>query len=682
MKKNRRPAPHRAQKPSARKQPAQKPAASAATAHAASAATASRAASRAGVAAAVPGALSAADVQRLFAVALTAHQQGRVAEAEAGYRAVLDVDPTHAFSNNNYAVLLKRAGRAAEAENLYRISVSTTPDDPNTRCNFATLYAETRRNDAALAQLRVALALKPDYPDAWFNIGNCLRTAGDKRGAETAYDRALNIRPDMAEPMANKGELLRERVLLSEAIGCYLAAVRLRPDLSAPFNNLGETLKEQGRLDEAVGVFKKGLELHPNETAMHSNLLFLTNYNPAVPAELAWRLHRRWGETHADPLHRPAGRPFANARIPDRRLRIGYVSPDFCTHSCAYFSEPLMSSHDRSAVELYLYAASDRTDSTTRRFQALADRWTSLVGLSDDQAAALIEADGVDILVDMAGHTCDHRLLTFARKPAPVQVSWLGYPNTTGMKAMDYRFTDAAADPPGAHDAWHSEKLVRLDGGFLCFRPMFDPGPPAPSPCLKNGFVTFGSFNNTSKVTPDVVKTWAELLRRVPGSRFIVKSRQLGDAEARRRIAAAFAANGVDDARCDLLPRIDAVSNHLRAYDLIDVAMDPFPYNGTTTTCEALWMGVPVATWAGEGHVARVGASILTHCGMGDLVAGSAAEYIDVAVRLAADPAALAERRAGVRGRMAASPLMDGARFARAVEAAYRDMWRRWCAGT
>jgi protein O-GlcNAc transferase len=618
-----------------------------------------------------------AEAVRAFGAALAAHNQGLTDQAEAGYRETLRLWPKHAHAHNNLAILLKRSGRAAEAAVHYAESVGIDPTDIQVRSNMATLFAEIGRDEEATVVLQRALALGPDYPDGWFNLGNCLRNISRKEAAERVYDRALRLRPNMAEAMVNKGELLREKAMLAEAERCYVAALALRPDLSAVFNNLGETLKEQGRLDDAIAVFHKGLEMHPDEQAMHSNLLFILNYNPAVSPDLAWRVHRRWGQMHADPLGRGT-RPFANDRSPHRRLRIGYVSPDFCTHSCAYFSEPLIAAHDRSVVELHLYPTSRRFDSATRRFQAMADKWTPLTGMSDADAAATIEADRIDILVDLCGHTCDNRLLTFARKPAPVQVAWLGYPNTTGMQAMDYRFTDAVADPVGAADMRHSERLERLPGGFLSFRPVIDPGPPAPAPCGADGPITFGSFNNTSKVTPAVVKLWSEILRRTPGSRLIVKSRQLGDEATRRRLAEAFAAEGVEPDRTILLPRIDAVTNHLRAYDMVDVALDPFPYNGTTTTCEALWMGVPVVTLAGESHVGRVGASILSHCGLSELVATSPEAYVATAVALADDRARLSALRAGMRARVLGASLSDYQGFARNVEAAYRAMWLSW----
>jgi protein O-GlcNAc transferase len=622
--------------------------------------------------------LSPAD--RLFQSAFAEHRTGKLAQAEKLYREALSINPRHPHALNNLAILLKRTRQAGEAEELYRRAIEGSPEDWGPRSNYACLLSETGRDEQAVAVLRTALAVQPDYPDALFNMGNCLRNLKRQSEALAAYERALRARPGMAEAIANKGEIHRENADLATATDCFLAAINARPDLAAPYNNLGETLKEQGRLDEAISIFHKGLEKHPDETPMHSNLLFALNYMPTVPQPLVARAHVHWAEKHADPLT-PAAPRFTNDRTPGRRLRIGYVSPDFCTHSCAYFSEPLIEAHDRSQVELYLYPTSHRRDATTRRFQALAQRWTPLTDMTDDQAAAQILADKIDILIDMAGHTCDNRLLTFARKPAPILVSWLGYPNTTGMKAMDYRFTDAVVDPPGAHEAFYAERLVRLPTGFLTFRPVIDAAPRTEPPLLRNGAPTFGSFNNTSKVTGEVIRVWSEILRRTPGSRLIVKSKQMGDAQTRARYLATFAANGVERDRIDLLARIEPVTNHLRAYDMVDVGLDPFPYNGTTTTCEALWMGAPVVTLAGVGHVARVGAGILTHCGLGELVAADEAEYVEKAVALATDPLRLTELRSGMRQRLASSPLTDYVGFARGVEAAYRAMWLDWLAG-
>ncbi|QCG93050.1 tetratricopeptide repeat protein (plasmid) [Azospirillum sp. TSA2s] len=612
-----------------------------------------------------------------FAAALGHHQAGRIAEAEAGYRAVLALEPNHPHANNNLAMILRGRGAHAEALACYRAAVDRSPDDPHVHSNFGCLLLEMGRLEEAQAMLRRAVELQPDYAEAHFNLGNALRLVDDMDGALAAYDEALRLKPDLAAALSNRGDILKGRAELSKAVEAFLAALRAAPGMAEPLNNLGETLKEQGRITEAVTVFQKGLAQHPTHTLMHSNLLLALNYTADVPPEMVYRVHTHWAERHADPVM-PAGRQYANDRSPDRKLRIGYVSPDFCAHSVSFFAEPVIREHDRTAFEVVCYPCSRRADAVTARLQGVADRWVPITGMTDEQAAARIAADGIDILVDLAGHTAENRLTLFARKPAPVQVTWLGYPNTTGMRAIDHRLTDAVADPVGLSDQLSAERLVRLPHGFHCYQPPVDVASQPRPPVLNNGFVTFGSFNNTSKVTAEVVRVWAEILKRVPDARLLLKSRQMGDEETRARYHNSFAAQGVAPERVELLARIPAADGHLRAYDRIDIALDPFPYNGTTTTCEALWMGVPVLTLAGRTHVARVGASLLTNVGLTELIAADEAEYVAKAVALAGDLERLVELRAGMRSRLEAAPLTDYAGFTRAMERAFRAMWRQW----
>lgn len=612
-----------------------------------------------------------------FAAALAAHQIGQLGDAEAGYRAVLDQEPGHAHANNNLGILLRAAGRFDEAIDCYRSAIAVMPEDPGMRSNLACLLSDLNRKAEAAALLTVALALRPDYAEGFFNLSNVLRGLGNVPRGRAACSRALILRPDFAEALANYGDFLKGDGELSAAAENFMAALRLRPTMVEAFNNLGETLKEQGRVEDAINVFQAALSHHPNHALIHSNLLFALHYTPAASPDIIHAAHVEWGERHAKPLLSASPR-FSNDRSPDRRLRIGYVSPDFCTHSCAFFSEPLLRSHDRGAVEIVCFPTSRREDATTARFKALSDRWVPLTGLDDAAAAALIVRHGIDILVDLAGHTGDNRLLVFARRPAPIQATWLGYPNTTGLPMMDFRITDGIADPMNSTDRWHSERLARLPGGFLAFQPALPVEPCPVPPSVAAGHITFGSFNNLSKVTPAVVRVWAEILRRVPNARLIIKSKPLGDPATRERYAGLFEAHGVARHRVDLLTRIDPASNHFRAYDRLDIALDPFPYNGTTTTCEALWMGVPVVSVLGTHHVARVGASILVQCGLTDLVAGDEADYVRRAVELAQDPVRLAALRAGMTARLAASSLTDYTGFARKMEAAYRAMWRDW----
>lgn len=621
----------------------------------------------------------AANVAAVFAKALAEHQAGRTDAAAAGYRAVLAQDPGHPHALNNMAILLRRSQRLDEALALYRKALARAPDDPAMRSNMGCVLVDLKQDTAASAALKTALTLRPDYPDAWFNLGNCLRSLGDKPGAVAACRRAIAVNPLMAEPYARLADFHRDEGALGQAVDHYVAAIKRRPGMLEALNNLGEALKDQARLAEAAGIFQEGVRQHPDNALMHGNLLFLLHYSGEFPPDAMYRAHAAWNDRHARPLL-PAAPRFTRDRNPDRRLRVGYVSPDFATHSCAYFSEPLLSAHDPAAVEIFCYPTSDRRDRMTERFQSLAAGWRPLTGLDDATAADAIRQDNIDILVDLAGHTGGNRLLVFARKPAPIQATWLGYPDTTGMTAMDYRFTDAIADPPGTADAYASETLVRLDGGFLAFHPIVDLPIAATPPSVAAGHITFGSFNNLSKTPADVVRVWAEILKQAPGSRLILKSKALGDPPTNQRYARMFADAGVSPDRVDLLARIDPVENHLRAYDRIDIGLDPFPYNGTTTTCEALWMGVPIITWLGTHHVARVGASLLTHCGLDALIARDEADYIARALALAGDPARLADLRQGMRARLQASPLTDHVGFARKIEAAYRRFWRDWLA--
>lgn len=614
----------------------------------------------------------------LFAAALDQHRAGNLPQAESLYRAALAERPDHAFANNNLAILLRAQRRWEEAVACYRRALAHNPEDAQVYNNLTCVLSDMGQEAQAARVGMLAVSLRPDYAEAWFNLGNIFRALGDGNAARRAYHRAIRLKPDRGEAYSNLGDVHKSATELTQAAECYRTALRLQPNLPQPYVNLGEVLKEQGRVTEAITLLQQGLERHPHLSVLHSNLLFALHYSPHVPPEVIFRAHRQWGERHAAPLA-PAVQPsFTNDRSPDRRLRVGYVSPDFCGHAVSCFLEPLLRGHDRGAVEIFCYPISRRSDEVTARFQSITGHWVPLTGLTDEEAAARIRADDIDILVDVAGHTCDCRPLIFARRAAPVQVSWLGYPDGTGMAAMDYRLTDAIADPPGVTDRWHVEKLVRLENGFLCFRPARSTDISPDLPARRNGHVTFGSFNNNAKITAEVVAVWAALLQRVPDARLVLKSRAFGDAETYARYSSLFAAQGVAPDRIDLRQHDQDQGDHLRAYDGIDIALDPFPYNGTTTSCEALWMGVPVVTLQGGHHVARVTASILHRCGLDDLVATSLPTYIEIAARLAAETDRLATLRRNLRARMQTSTLCDRDGFAAQVERAYRQMWHCW----
>jgi protein O-GlcNAc transferase len=497
--------------------------------------------------------------------------------------------------------------------------------------------------------------------------------AGDVRGALAACQRLIQDQPGNPDAFNLAGLALAAQGALSTAARLYLRALALDADFAEAHNNLGGALAAMGRAPEAMAAFEQAVRLRPRDRGAWDNLLLCSLCVPGLPPAAVADLHRSWGvmfQQGITPLPRRPWRPLTG-----RRLRIGYVSADFRQSAVAWFLRPLLAHHDRARVLVLAYANhAGPDDQVTAELRAHAEVWRPIAGLDDDQVARQIAGDDVDVLVDLAGHTAGHRLGVFARRPAPVQVSYLGYPATTGLTTVDHRLTDAEADLPGASEALHTEQLCRLPGGFLCFG-----GPPAPLPAATppghaGGGVTFGSFNDAGKLSAPALALWARLLARVPGARLLLKGKAYLDPEVRQRVTAALTTGG-EPPRVEFLPWLADRACHLAAYAALDVALDPFPYNGTTTTCEALWMGVPVVTLRGEAHVARMGTSLLTRVGLPALVADDEGHYLDIAARLAADRDQLMDLRAGLRARLAASPLGDAPGHARAVEDCYRRLY-------
>ncbi|NQV98128.1 MAG: tetratricopeptide repeat protein, partial [Rhodospirillales bacterium] len=484
---------------------------------------------------------------------------------------------------------------------------------------------------------------------------------------------AIALNPGYAEAHNNLGNVLANQGRLSDAAASYRAAIAISPELAEAHNNLGTALKDMGRLDEALVHCNRALAIDPDAAEAHSNMLLTALYEPAQTAQSLYDLHRQWDIRHGQRPAATSAPAAARARDPARPLRIGYLSPDLRRHSVSCFLEPVLANHDRQAFTIYCYSNSLQADEVTARLRAHADNWRSVAGLADAAAARLIGDDEIDILVDLSGHTMANRLPLFSLKPAPVQVTWLGYPATTGLAAMDYRLTDALADPAGADDAWHAEKLLRLEGGFLCYQPPADAPEIGPAPGLKNGYVTFGSCNNLAKITAPTVAAWAQILDGVPTSKLLIKAKALEDAGVRDDLTARFTALGITADRLELLPWISGASP-LSVYNAIDIALDTFPYTGTTTICETHWMGVPTLTLSGDRHAARVGHSLNARVGLEDWVSRSIDGYVARAVRAAAEPDLLTTLRRELRARMAEGPLCNGAAFTRRLEAAYREM--------
>jgi predicted O-linked N-acetylglucosamine transferase (SPINDLY family) len=567
-----------------------------------------------------------------------------------------------------------QAGRLTAAEPIYRRILQVEPGQPEALHRLGVIACQTGRHAAAVDLLRRAIQADPRVAAYHNNLGETLRLLGDLAQAAACFGRALELRPTYALARYNLGLAWQEQGRLDDAEACYRLALQLSPEFAEAHNNLGNVLKNQGNLEQAALHYCQSLEIRPDYSAAHSNALLCEQYGPGVtPAGLA-ASHAQWQRRHAAALGSEV-RPYANRRDPRRTLRLGFVSPDFRAHPVGYFLvRPLEALRDADC-EIVCYCDAPRHDEFTARFREAADVWRQSHGLSDALLAEQIRADRIDVLFDLAGHTAHHRLLTFARKPAPIQITWLGYVGTTGLAAMDYLVADRWQVPPPA-EVHYCERVLRLADGYVCYDPPADAPPVAPLPALRAG-VTFGSFNNPAKITPQVVDLWCRILARVAGARLVLKSNGFDQPSVRRHFAELFAAGGIDPARLELL----GPSPHwelLDHYGRIDLALDPFPYNGGLTTCEALWMGVPVITCPGETFAGRHSLGHLSNVGLTDTIAWDLEQYVEIAVSWAGDLARLAAVRSGLRGQVAASPLCDGPRFAGGLMAQLREAWQRW----
>jgi len=527
--------------------------------------------------------------------------QGKLEEAVSAYRQAIDIKPDFAGAHSNLGLILTGQGKLDEAIAACRRAIAIKPDFAKAYSNLGNALSGQGKLDEAVAAHRQAIRIDhPNMASSHCNLGNELMGQGKTDEAVAAYRQAIAIKPDFAEAHSNLGNALFGQRKLDEAVVAYRQAISIKPDFAEAHSNLGNALTGQGKLDEAIAAYRQAISIKPDFSKAFSGLLLCLNYDDKVTNGQLFAAHREWDERYGQQA--PTFDTYDNDRDATRRLRIGYLSPDFREHSVAYFVEPLLRGHDRQKVEVFCYAEITRPDSVTTRLQGLADRWLMTVGLSDQRLAERIRSDGIDILVDIAGHTAGNRLLVFARKPAPVQVTWVGYPNTTGLKAIDYRLVDAVTDPAGEADVWASEALVRLEDGFLCYRALRDGPEPTPPPCLKTGTVTFGSFNNPAKVSTATFDAWAKLLSRLPQARLILKGISFADADTRASFLARLGDRGVAADRIELATWLPGPAEHLALYHRVDIALDPFPFNGTTTTCEALWMGVPVITLSGDRH--------------------------------------------------------------------------------
>jgi protein O-GlcNAc transferase len=495
--------------------------------------------------------------------------------------------------------------------------------------------------EAAAAELSIALGLRPDWATAWLMYAELLKTLQQLPECETAVRRALALDPHL------------------------VVAYRL----------LGSVLVDQLRVEEALQVYAAGREFDPHGYA-DVWALFLLNLHDGISTEELFARHRSFGERF-ERAHPPRFLRYANRPDPEKPLRIGYLSGDFRAHPVGFAFLPLVDRHDRAACEAYCYSVYDVADRFTRHIAERADRWRNLAMAPPTEIADTIHRDEVDVLIDLSGYGGVPTFDVMAHRPAPVQASWLGYLSTSGLTRIDYRITDAFADPPGVAERFHTEQLLRLPHSQWCYRAVVEEQPPAAPPCERNGFVTFGAFNQSAKISASARRLWAEILKRIPGSRLVIVGVPPGPAT--RLVVDDFARHGVAAGAVTIEPRL-SFEDYFRAIARVDIALDPMPYSGGTTTCDTVWMGTPVLTLTGTRSVSRSASSVLGVLGLHEWIAATPQDYVAKAVAFAADAGALARLRRSLRARMEASPLMDEPRFVRDMEALYRQMWRTWCA--
>jgi pentatricopeptide repeat protein len=596
---------------------------------------------------------------------------GRGAEADAMLRDAIAREPANAELHLALGRLSIKSGRGEEAAYALRRALDLQPELGEAAFWLAGIARWTGHKSEAVELLRYAAAHSPRDAVVQLALGEALSEAGSHAEAVGAYTRCLEINPDQKLAHNNLSVALAAIGRVSLAIEHARAALRSDPDFGEAYCSLADGLRRAGCSDEADEVYRRAEARGVLKGLGVSNYLLSSNYQSGLgPAEIYAR-HAKL--TVTSPPSAP--RPRTERRpTPGSRLRIGYVSADFREHSVAYFLEPVLARHDREHFEIYCYYNYPSEDAVTLRMKSLADRWRCCHGMSDEELEALICADQIDVLVDLAGHSAWNRLQVFARTPAPVQATWLGYPTTTGLAAMDYRLTDWEVDPEG-YEAYNAERPIRLRASYYCFRPHPDSPSVSASPPARIGTITFGCFNNLAKVSPAAIALWTRVLRALPNSRLLLKDRNLDDSEVRGLFADRFAKAGIGSERIAFRGWQPDPLRHLQAYAEVDIALDTYPYNGATTTCEALWMGVPVITLEGAAHASRMGASLLKAAGLGQFVATSEGEYVRLAVELGGKLDRLEELRHGMRDRLRTSALLDEMGFTRELESAYREMW-------
>ncbi|KAJ6791412.1 putative UDP-N-acetylglucosamine--peptide N-acetylglucosaminyltransferase SPINDLY [Iris pallida] len=615
--------------------------------------------------------------------------RGDLETAIACYERCLAVSPNFEIAKNNMAIALTDLGTKVKLEGdinqgvaYYKKALFYNWHYADAMYNLGVAYGEMLKFDMAIVFYELALHFNPHCAEACNNLGVIYKDRDNLDKAVECYQMALTIKPNFSQSLNNLGVVYTVQGKIDVAASMIEKAIAANSTYAEAYNNLGVLYRDAGNIALAIEAYERCLQIDPDSRNAGQNRLLAMNYINEGSSDKLFEAHREWGMRFMK-LY-PQYTSWDNPKDMDRPLVVGYVSPDYFTHSVSYFIEAPLIYHDYKNYKVVVYSGVVKADAKTYKFKDRVLKkgglWRDIYGIDEKKVASIVREDKVDILVELTGHTANNKLGMMACRPAPVQVTWIGYPNTTGLPSIDYRITDSLADPLEAKQK-HVEELVRLPDCFLCYTPSPEAGPVCPTPALSNGFITFGSFNNLAKITPKVLQVWARILCAVPNSRLVVKCKPFCCDSVRQRFLSMLEQLGLEPLRVDLLPLILLNHDHMQAYSLMDISLDTFPYAGTTTTCESLYMGVPCVTMAGSVHAHNVGVSLLHNVGLERLIAKTEEEYIRLALQLASDPSALSELRMTLRELMVKSPVCDGAKFARGLESGYRNMWQRYCRG-
>lgn len=610
--------------------------------------------------------------QSHYDLASLLNETGQIAPAIDHYQQALKLNPEYIEALRSLGTLMQNQGRHENAMTYYQKALSLSPKDAKTHLYIAEALSENGETESAIQSYFKAISYKKDFAVAYNKLAQLLYEHDDITEAITIYETWIRLNPDDWSFHAHLGWFYNDMGRYSEAVSLLQDAINKNQNSINIYNNLGCALTSQGHIQEALDAFHQALSIQPDSASVYSNLLFTSQYSSISSKDL-FELHLKYSEQIEHPI-KPTWLPHENTRNKERPLRVGYVSGDLWKHTVSYFFEPILKHHNKEEIETYCYNNSSIKDENTHLFMNMAAHWINCAKMSDDELAARIREDGIDILVDLSGHTARNRLPVFARKPAPVQVTWIGYAGTTGLASMDYRLTDAYMDPPGQTERYHTENLVRLPHSAP-YQPPADCPDINELPALTHPHLTLASLNEPKKINQRVAHLWGRILTALPGSRLMLGN--VSDDDIRRRLIELFEQAGVSEERLILQPRV-SMPDYLALHHQIDLGLDPFPYNGGTTSMHALWMGVPVISLAGEHPVSRCGAAIMSRVGLENFITCTEEEYLQRVLEIARDLPSLSAIRHSLRARML-DTTNDDRIIVQELEAAYRQMWQRWC---